>query len=174
MMSQLKVLFVKMRNYNGSQEHMNVLNNCINKGKKLYSDRGILDEQHIQKSFGIVQEMIINRQKAVKQLEYLEKCIGKEKEFIASAELENQTIDAMLKIMELYNETTPDGDECTQDTWENLIGMEGNTMNEILRKLDHNELSYTIHKKQIKSAFLVITDCIQEHQNTVKDSKKGN
>lgn len=172
MMSQLKVLFVKMRNYNGSQEHMAVLNNCINKGKKMYSDRGILNEQHIQRSFGIVQEMIINRQKTVKQLEYLEKCIEKEKEFVASEELELQTLDAMLKIMEIYCETTEDGALCTEETWEKLVGMQANSSNDILKKLDHNELSYSIHKKPIMSAFLVSIDCIQEHQDSIKELKK--
>lgn len=163
-MPKLRVLFKKMKHYNGSAEHMETLEKCIENGKKLYSGRGILSEKQITQNFGCIREMIINRQKVAKRLEYLEQCIEAEKKFLDSCELEEETIEGLISIMQFYETAADNGNENTDEMWEQIIKIQGDTINSILKKMDHNELSHSIHKKPIVATLQVVVEGIEEHQ----------
>lgn len=162
MMTKLRVLFKKMKHYNGSSEHMETLEKCIENGKKLYTGRGILSEKQITQNFGCIREMIINRQKVAKRLEYLEKCIEAEKKFLESCELEEETMNGLIAIMQFYEGAA--GSENPDEMWEQIIKLQGETINSIMKKMDHNELSHSIHKKPIVATLQVVVEGIEEHQ----------
>lgn len=164
MMVKLKVVFKKMKDYDGSERDMNTLENCVKNGKKLYADRGILNEKQITQNFGCIKEMIIRRQKVLKTLEYLEECIKAERKFWETCELEEETIDGLIAIMKIYNDEVNDDESCSDETWEKIIKVQTDTVHSILAKMDHNELSHSIHKQPIVTTLQVVVEGIHEHQ----------
>lgn len=168
MMNELEKVVVAFKGYNGSKEHMKKLDDCLENGKKVIIGRQILSEDTIHKTFGIVREMIIKRQKAKSSIVYLEKCIAAEKQFITSLNLEKATIQAMKNIVSSYDEKVSDETLNEDDLWDGLINEVTQHNQTITKNLDHNELSHEIHASQIREALLLSLTTIEEKSKNKK------
>ena len=164
MLGDLRTVIKKFRGYNGSEEHKKVLDSCIENGKKIYTDRGIIAAQDVEKCFAIASEMVTSRPKIRKNIEYLQKCIDAEKSFYQSMELEEETLQAMMDVVQIFgNEVKEDG-TCTDDGWEQIIQHMSMASQSLLGKLNANEVSRAIHHKIITEALQVPLSSIEERQ----------
>ena len=167
MMNELQKLPNAFKGYNGSKEHIKLLDDCIERGKKVIIERGVLSENIVNQTFGIVKEMIITRHKAKKSIKYLEDCIASEKQYISTLQLENATIQAMKELAASYEAKKENMG--VDELWESLIQEVSEKHKSISEPLDHNQLSHNIHHNQIKDAILLSLNTIEE-----ETKKEGN